>query len=199
MASRNTSDLLNNVLSWVLGQIKGIHPVFTAVEPLVVIKRVLGVQRFIAEKKGVSIRVGTVGNARVYADAEMLELIIRNLVSNAIKFTAQGGLVTVGMTADFARDECTVFVRDNGVGMSGEHAKEIFSGQIQSTYGTESEKGIGLGLFLCRELTHRLNGTITVQSTPGTGSTFYLTLPTAHGAISGEREVATVSDRNALV
>lgn len=193
IAARNTSDLLNNVLSWVLGQIKGISSVFTAVEPMVVINRVLDIQRFIAEKKEIAIDVEAGGDVLVLADTEMLELIIRNLVNNAIKFTAQGGLVTVGVTENSDRNECTIFVRDNGVGMSDADIKEIFNGQIQSTYGTESEKGIGLGLFLCRELTHRLNGRIWVESEPGIGSTFYLTLQ-AYVAMTGDRETAAISD-----
>src|SRR5690606_22591413 len=139
-------------------------------------------------KKGIFIRVDAVASAQVNVDVEMLELIIRNLVSNAIKFTAQGGLVTVGVTEHSDRNECTIFVRDNGVGMSDDDIKEIFNGQIQSTYGTESEKGIGLGLFLCRELIHRLNGKIGVESVPGVGSTFYLTLPIAHAAVADGRE-----------
>lgn len=197
VAARNTSDLLNNVLSWVLGQVKGINPVFITVEPMAVINRVLDIQEFIAEKKRISIRVDATSNARVSADVEMLELIIRNLVSNAIKFTTQGGLVTVGVIEDPVREECTIFVRDNGVGMTDEDIKEIFNGQIQSTYGTESEKGIGLGLFLCRELTHRLNGKIRVESVVGTGSTFYLTLPISHTAMPDGQETAAVSDGEA--
>lgn len=199
IAARNTSDLLDNVLSWVLGQIKGINPVFTTVAPAAVIDRVLEVQRFIAEKKGVGIRVDTAGDTRVTADMEMLELIVRNLVSNAIKFTAHGGMVTVGVTEDAVRDECTIFVRDSGVGMTDDDIKEIFNGQIQSTYGTESEKGIGLGLFLCRELTHRLNGTIRVESVLGAGSAFYLTLPIAHVVMSDDQEAADVPKGEAYV
>ncbi len=197
-AAHHTSDLLNNVLSWVLAQVKGINPVLTAVAPMAVIERVLNMQRFIAEKKGIFIRVDAAASAEVNADVEMLELIIRNLVSNAIKFTAQGGLVTVGVTENFDRNECTIFVRDNGVGMSDADIKEIFNGQIQSTYGTESEKGIGLGLFLCRELIHRLNGRIRVESELGIGSTFYLTLPT-HALMTDDRETAAVSDGDTYV
>ena len=196
-AARNTSDLLDNVLSWVLGQIKGINPVFTTVAPVAVIDRVLEVQRFIAEKKGIRMCMDVAGDARVSADVEMLELIIRNLVSNAIKFTAQGGMVTAGVTEDTVRGECIIFVRDSGVGMTDNDIKTIFNGQIQSTYGTESEKGIGLGLFLCRELTHRLNGTIRVESEPGTGSTFYLTLPVAPAAMPADGEAAAISNGEA--
>ena len=193
IAARNTSDLLNNVLSWVLAQVKGIRPVFTAVEPLTVIDRVLDVQRFVAEKKGITIHVDADGSSRVAADMGMLELIIRNLVSNAIKFTGHGGLVTVGVIDHPEQEECTLFVRDNGIGMTDEGIKEIFNGQIQSTYGTESEKGIGLGLFLCRELTHRLNGRISVESVPGMGSTFYFTLPKAHTAGTDGPDMDAVS------
>ena len=199
VAARNTSDLLNNVLSWVLGQIKGIHPVFTAVEPTIVIDRVLDVQRFIAEKKGINIRVDATISTQVYVDVEMLELIIRNLLSNAIKFTAQGGLVTVGITENSEGNECIISVQDNGVGMSDEDVKEIFNGQIQSTYGTESEKGIGLGLFLCRELIHRLNGKIRVESVPSIGSTFYLTLPITQATVVDGRETAAVPNGEAYV
>lgn len=83
-------------------------------------------------------------------------------------------------------------MRDNGVGMTADNISAIFNGQIQSTYGTESEKGIGLGLFLCRELTHRLNGRITVESVPTRGSTFYLTLPSAHATMANDPEIAAV-------
>ncbi|WP_353130048.1 sensor histidine kinase [Parapedobacter pyrenivorans] len=193
VAARNTSDLLNNVLSWVLAQIKGIKPVFTAVAPMAVIERVLDVQRFIAEKKGIHIQVDADVGARINADVEMLELVIRNLISNAIKFTEQGGLVNVGVTENPEQEECTIFVRDNGVGMTADDISAIFNGQIQSTYGTESEKGIGLGLFLCRELTQRLNGRITVESVPAMGSTFYLTLPSAHPTMASDPEITPVS------
>src|SRR5690606_3657582 len=95
------------------------------------------------------------------------------------------------------REECTIFVHDNGVGMSDADIKEIFNGQIQSTYGTESEKGIGLGLFLCRELTHRLNGTIKVESVLGKGSTFYLTLPITPAEMADGGEVAALPNSGA--
>src|SRR5690606_5854749 len=78
---------------------------------------------------------------------------------------------------ELATNQCTISVRDDGVGMTDEDVKHLFNGRIQSTYGTESEKGIGLGLFLCRELTLRLNGEIRAESELGKGSVFFLTLP----------------------
>lgn len=176
LAAHNTSDLLNNVLSWVSGQIKGIGPLLTWVEPHVVIDRVLDVQRYIAEKKGVSIRLEVKKGIKVLSDADMLELIIRNLINNALKFTPPGGIITISVTEDPRRNQCVLAVRDDGVGMAGEDVKNLFNGHIQSTYGTDSEKGIGLGLFLCRELTQRLDGKIWAESELGKGSTFSLAL-----------------------
>src|SRR5690606_14912514 len=94
-----------------------------------------------------------------------------------LKFTPQKGTVCISVGDDRATGACTISVRDDGVGMTDRDARNIFEGHIQSTYGTASEKGIGLGLFLCRELTLRLNGTIGVESELGKGSVFFLTLP----------------------
>lgn len=177
VAAHNTADLLENVLSWVSGQIKGISPLFTWVEPEVVIERVLGVQRYIADKKGIRIVHDVRTGIKIYSDADMLELIIRNLVSNALKFTPPQGTITLSVIDSAPSGMYTIAVRDDGVGMTNEDIRTIFNGQIQSTYGTESEKGIGLGLFLCRELAHRLGGRIWAESELGKGSTFFLTLP----------------------
>ncbi|SEL78661.1 sensor histidine kinase [Parapedobacter koreensis] len=176
-AAHNTADLLNNLLAWVSGQIKGIRPLLTWVEPDMVIDRILAVQRFMAEKKGIAICLNIEKDIKVLSDAEMLEVIIRNLINNALKFTPQNGTITVSVMADRANKQCTISVRDDGVGMTDEDVKDIFNGHIQSTYGTESEKGVGLGLFLCRELTLRLNGKIWAESELGKGSAFSLALP----------------------
>lgn len=177
IAAHSTSTLLNNVLAWVSGQIKGIKPLLTWVEPDMIIERVLAVQGFMAEKKGITIQLNVKKGIKVLSDAEMLEVIVRNLINNALKFTHQKGMIRVSVIEDRATNECTMSVRDDGMGMTDEDVKNIFDGHIQSTYGTESEKGIGLGLFLCRELTHRLNGTIWAESELGKGSVFFLTLP----------------------
>ncbi|SEL50571.1 sensor histidine kinase [Parapedobacter koreensis] len=177
IAAHNTSDLLNNMLSWVSGQIKGISPLLTWVEPHLVIERALAVQGFIAEKKGIIIQLHMNKDIKIRSDADMLELIIRNLVNNALKFTPQNGRIAVTLAADPVSKRCTISVRDDGVGMTDEEVKGIFNGSIQSAYGTGSEKGIGLDLFLCRELMFRLNGEIQLESELGKGSIFSLILP----------------------
>ncbi|MBK1438472.1 HAMP domain-containing histidine kinase [Parapedobacter sp. ISTM3] len=199
MAAHNTSDLLNNVLAWVSGQIKGIHPLLTWVEPCSVIERILAVQRYMAEKKGIAIQLSIEKGIKVISDAEMLEVIIRNLISNALKFTPQNGTITLSVVADAATGQCMISVRDDGVGMTDEDVKRIFNGHIQSTYGTESEKGIGLGLFLCRELTLRLNGEIWAESELGKGSVFFLALPLYDNGKANDPVTPRLTERDEAV
>ncbi|MGK6350368.1 sensor histidine kinase [Parapedobacter sp. DT-150] len=196
IAARNTSDLLNNMLAWVSGQIKGINPVLTWVAPGMVMERVLAVQAFIAEKKGITIQLNVEEGINVLSDAEMLEVIIRNLVNNALKFTPQNGTVSLSLMEDIANKQCTIAVRDDGVGMTDEDVKQAFNGHIQSTYGTESEKGIGLGLFLCRELALRLNGRIWAESELGRGSVFFLALPLYDNGKQGDAAAPILPERD---
>lgn len=116
---------------------------------------------------------------QVYADKQMLHLIIRNLISNAIKFTPRGGAVTIGAheTEEFTH----LYIKDTGVGMAPEKLKNLLDDHIMRTSrGTENEKGSGLGLWLCMEFVERHKGTIKVSSEEGKGSTFTISLPKEH-------------------
>ena len=181
VASRNTAQLLDNLLSWTSGQIKGLKPIPTNVRPEEVITHVLDVQRFVANKKGITITTSFDADAIVWVDMDMLELIVRNLISNALKFTPKNGSIDISLRKDSEANTCTLVIRDNGIGIADEDLKRLFDGDVQSTYGTESEKGIGLGLFLSKELTHLNNGKIWVQSTLGEGSTFFVSFPLCKG------------------
>jgi len=105
--------------------------------------------------------------------------IIRNLLSNAIKYTHHGGRVTIHVKEREDSGEWVVIrVCDNGVGISAERLPTIFTGnEITTTQGTDSEKGTGIGLKLVHELVTISKGTITIESTPGNGSCFTVTLP----------------------
>jgi signal transduction histidine kinase len=112
----------------------------------------------------------------VYADERMLETILRNLVGNAIKFTPEGGSITI--RSELLDDAVEVSVTDTGVGIEECALSELFA--IDSGYrtsGTDGEKGTGLGLDICREFVRRHNGQLRVDSTVGLGSTFRFTLP----------------------
>ncbi len=107
----------------------------------------------------------------------MLNTIIRNLISNAIKFTNYGGRIEIG-TTNQTRDTVELFVKDNGVGMDRQILDKIFQfDKYTTTLGTANETGTGLGLVLCNEFANINKGQIRIESTLGSGSTFYLSIP----------------------
>ena len=111
----------------------------------------------------------------VMADRDTLRTVVRNILSNAIKFSYDGGIVEVGITDD----NDGIFVRDHGIGMTKERVHELMTAKhaVASQTGTKGEGGTGIGMLLCRELIHRNNGTMKVESEPEKGTTFILTLP----------------------
>ncbi|HYX08452.1 MAG TPA: HAMP domain-containing sensor histidine kinase [Bacteroidales bacterium] len=112
----------------------------------------------------------------VYADRQMLTTVMRNLVSNAIKFSNRGSSVTV--SKDEENDKTTISISDEGIGMSAKDIEKLFRIDIKNkSIGNSKEKGTGLGLILCKEFVEAHEGTIQVESTPGKGSTFYIRLP----------------------
>jgi signal transduction histidine kinase len=117
-------------------------------------------------------------NATGYADSNTINLVIRNLMTNAIKFTNDGGEITV--SANSSGNEWVISVRDNGIGMNTDIQKKLFDKiNPYSTRGTANEKGTGLGLILCKEFVEKNGGRIWVESEEGKGSTFWFTVPKA--------------------
>lgn len=104
-----------------------------------------------------------------------MELVIRNLLSNAIKFTQQGGLITV--TGILKEEKVVLTVVDNGIGIPEKEQQLVFTSDIKPSVGTMHEKGIGLGLFLCKEFIEMQHGAISFTSKTGEGTCFYISLP----------------------
>jgi two-component sensor histidine kinase len=126
----------------------------------------------------------------VHADYAMVNTIVRNLVSNALKFTPTGGRIT--LAAQTNADHVEIAVADTGRGMTPEIIAKLFRIDSQyTTTGTAGETGTGLGLHLCHDLVQKNGGTIWVESTPGQGTTFRFTLPLAPAA-----EAARIMTRN---
>jgi signal transduction histidine kinase len=117
----------------------------------------------------------------------MIQLVLRNLISNAIKFTTEGGKITVSM--DASENDFDIRVSDTGVGMSFEDQEKLFNSTNHfTTRGTNNEKGTGLGLLLCKEFVEKNDGTIEVSSIKGEGTTFSVKLK----KVSGKKEEITV-------
>lgn len=129
-----------------------------------------------AYQKRILIIDNTPSNLLVKIDEGMIETILRNLISNAIKFTPTGGRIVIQTI--MINTGIEISVSDNGVGINKENIQKLFN--IDTNYtlpGTEKEKGTGLGLILCKEFTEKHNGKISVESTEGKGSTFTISLP----------------------
>jgi signal transduction histidine kinase len=132
----------------------------------------------IAEAKSIKLVSNVPSNTLAWVDGDQLDIVIRNLISNALKFTKANGLVSVA--AQERTDHWEIAVRDTGIGMPKETVEKIFSKNTNiTTYGTNNEKGTGLGLSLCKEMVEKNNGTIWVDSSPQQGSCFYFTVPKA--------------------
>lgn len=112
----------------------------------------------------------------MWADENQVQAILRNLVANALKFTPTGGEVSLAATEESGRWRITV--SDTGVGMSPEKVRGLFSSRMPDpAFGTANERGLGLGLAICREFVESNAGTLSVESTEGVGSRFSFTLP----------------------
>lgn len=173
--TRNTSEMLLNLLSWSSEQMNGIEPKLISVNVQMAFQKVLENQQLMARSKEVKINTQIADELHVLADYNMIEVVLRNIINNAIKFTAPMGVVTI--TASKSDDCCLIAIRDTGIGMSEEQMSTLFTMDIHSTYGTNNEKGIGLGLVLCKEFTEMQGGKIWVESKIGLGSVFQLSLP----------------------
>jgi signal transduction histidine kinase len=134
-----------------------------------------------SDKKEISVNFTQVGNSIAFFDKDLLDIIIRNLLSNAVKYTPRGGRISILLKDKTTRSEVVMLkICDNGVGIPEIKQKYLFTAtEIESTPGTENEKGTGLGLKLCYELVNINHGSITVDSREGEGTCFIITLPIA--------------------
>lgn len=175
-SSQRTLDLLTNLLEWSRAQTGRIKFNPDSINLSESIDTVINLLNDSAKRKLINIKKEVPDNFMVWADKDMLKTILRNLVSNGIKFTNKGGEIIVGVVKN--KDKTVVSVADNGIGMEKDAVKKLFRiDHSQSTQGTEEESGTGLGLLLCKEFVEFHDGEITAESTPGKGTTFYFTLP----------------------
>lgn len=130
-----------------------------------------------SEQKGIKLQVEVLSNQKVFADESMVNSILRNLLTNAIKFTRQNGTVTVKTTI-VESASLQISISDNGIGMSKNIVDKLFKvGEKIGRSGTDGEQSTGLGLLLCKEFVEKNNGRIWVESEENVGSTFYFALP----------------------
>lgn len=176
-SSQGTYALLEDLLKWTRAHSGSIsfNPQNLDIEDLC--KNIIEFLYPSASSKGITISLLINSNLSVYSDADMLKTVLRNLISNAIKFTNSGGVIKIN--AEKNPENITITVSDNGIGMTPDKRKKLFDiSQIQtSSSGTANEKGTGFGLLLCKEFVEKHGGKIWVESRCGEGSDFKFTLP----------------------
>ena len=175
--SRNTFNLLEKLLQWSRLQTGRMeyNPTVIAFDKL--IETVVNLLSANARGKNIQLKSSIEEGLHVFGDTNMIHAVIRNLTSNAIKFTPENGLVHI--KAHSVSDKyAEITISDTGIGMSANDINKLFKIECQhSTKGTKGETGTGLGLLLCKEFIDRNKGSIRVESEPGKGSRFIFTLP----------------------
>ncbi len=172
----NTIDLLENLLVWASAQIKGVPIHIQKLNLHSLIQENINLLSGIAHQKNITLSNLSPEDTVAMGDIDMINLVLRNLISNAIKFTNEGGAIEATCKKEGAF--YVVGIKDNGVGISKENLEKLFDQHLHpTTKGTGNEKGTGLGLMLCKDFIERNNGKIRVESEKGKGTTFYIELP----------------------
>ncbi len=171
-------ETLNNVLEWSRVQMQGLKPI---PEKINLNKIAQNQQKFfksLAESKEIEIINRIDKKVQAFADPNQIDVILRNLVGNALKFTHKNGKITV--SSHIKNDVVTIAVTDTGIGMSKENVNKLFKKEDHfTTQGTNNEAGTGLGLLLCRDFVEANGGKISVESQENKGTSFIFDLPLA--------------------
>jgi signal transduction histidine kinase len=184
---QDNSNMMDNLLAWAKAQMNGVQlnkRVFKLAEAS---KAVTEQIRFQAENKGISIETKVVDNLTVKADYDIVKLVLRNLIANAIKFSKENDTITIraGKSEEYAE----VQIIDEGMGIKAEDQSKLFGNEHFTTRGTKNEKGSGLGLNLSKEYIEEHGGNLWFESEYKVGTTFFFTLPLAEED-SDETEVS---------
>lgn len=172
--SEETHDLLDNLLKWTKSQTGRLNVVLQEFDLAEVVPGVVDIFVMIAETKHIKLNLNIEEGVEVNADKDMLKTVIRNFISNAIKFSNENSTIDISVKneAPMAR----ISVRDHGVGICADRIATLFS-DGKTTYGTANEEGSGLGLQLCKDFAVKNGGDVEVTSIEGEGSTFSVLVP----------------------
>ena len=172
----NLFGLLENLLIWARSQTGALEIKGEAFELNKLIDKNIDLLKQQAADKGIRLEQEVYGKHQVFADAKCIDTVVRNLTSNALKFTESEGEVKI--LVQEKKEEIIISVQDNGVGIPEKAQDKLFNvGEKHSTKGTNNEKGTGLGLMLCKEFVEKNAGRIWFESTEGKGTTFSFSLP----------------------
>jgi len=172
--AHNLYDLTENLLNWANLNVSDIKPKLRLVPIDAIIQKQMNVLRPIWMKKNIRINENVPNELMVETDPDIIAIVVRNIISNAIKFSFKNGAIDVNSNVNDGFLE--ISIADYGIGMSPQQVESVFAGYV-STRGTENEKGAGIGLLTCKEFVEKLKGRIGVKSELNKGTTFTITIP----------------------
>lgn len=172
--ANNASLLLFNLLNWSKSQMQSLEPKPTLFDVQEVFEEKVRLIEQRTENKGIELIDHSLRDF-AYADRSMFEIVVQNLLANALKFCKRGDTITI--SNHISNGNCIISIADTGIGISKQNIDKLFKNSSFTTVGTNNEKGTGLGLSICKELVELNNGKIWVESTLNVGSTFYVQLP----------------------
>ncbi|HEY3430245.1 MAG TPA: sensor histidine kinase, partial [Cyclobacteriaceae bacterium] len=171
-----TTMLVENILHWTASQLKGVQSKMEKFNLYELIESNIRLFDTFSVRKKVSIHHNVKPGTEVISEYDILNLVLRNLISNALKFSFERGKIDIRVTT--TANSLEIDVRDEGKGMDGETIASLLSASLTvSTAGTDNEKGTGLGIALCRNYLMKAGGNLSVESTPGKGTTFTISVP----------------------
>lgn len=183
VANKTTEDvfgLLDNLLKWTKSQLGKLNVASQVFDINSLISDAIEVFHTMAGMKGISIVLSEPVSCNVVLDPDMIKTVLRNMISNAIKFSRQGGSIEIGVDTQSIEGMAVVAVRDHGCGIPAEdQGKLLRTDTHYSTFGTQSEEGAGLGLLLCDDFVRKNGGRLWFESVQGEGSTFFFSIPKA--------------------
>ncbi|MEQ1623077.1 MAG: tetratricopeptide repeat-containing sensor histidine kinase [Sediminibacterium sp.] len=171
----NTTGLLDNLLGWLKSQITGKELEKSDINVYELMNGMHLEQKIALMRKRIKFINNTSSDANIMAEKEMIKIIFRNLITNAIKFTPLDGRIEISFTQDDTHSY--VHIKDSGIGMSEEILQKVNAQKYFTRTGTLQEKGSGFGLILCRDLLQKQGGVLLIESAKGEGSTFTVKLP----------------------
>ena len=179
MVNHSTEDvfsLLDNLLKWTKSQIGKLNVVYQDFRIDEVVEGVLDIFSLVSKSKNIQLVNDSIDTVSVHADVDMVKTILRNLLSNALKFSYEGSQIIIGSQVE--TDKVIVSVKDSGKGMSAEDKEKLLKTETHfSRYGTNNEEGSGLGLLLCQDFAIKNGGDLWFESEEGKGSTFFFSIP----------------------
>jgi signal transduction histidine kinase len=177
-SSKNIQNLLENLLQWSRVQTGRIEFNPIAFDLSHLVNDVVALYQVNAARKKINLINGIENQYNINADKFMIDTVLRNLVSNSIKFTNQGGEIKILSELQTSKNMLQISVEDNGIGMKEEIISKLFKiDEHVTTKGTDKEKGTGLGLILCKEFIEKHGGAIWAESSVGKGSKFKFIIP----------------------